>query len=78
VLFKLFKFTGFIIYLVKGKEMTPFKIFLILLIGYLALVTGPLGASRFFLPVELLLIGSSVKGWVLLGILRRQSRGSFS
>lgn len=61
-LFKLVKISGFLIYLFRGKEELPLRIFLALLIGYLALVTGPLGASRFLLPVELLIIGGAVKG----------------
>jgi 4-amino-4-deoxy-L-arabinose transferase-like glycosyltransferase len=65
-LFKLFKVSGFILYLVRDKELLPFKIFLALLVGYLAFVTGPLGASRFLLPVELLLIGAAVQGWCSL------------
>lgn len=65
-LFKLFKISGFILYLLRDKEMLPFKIFLVILVGYLAFVTGPLGASRFLLPVELLLIGAAVQGWCSL------------
>ena len=64
--FKLFKISGFILYLVRDKEVLPFKIFLALLVGYLAFVTGPLGASRFLLPVELLLIGAAIHGWSAL------------
>jgi hypothetical protein len=45
------------------KEQLAFRIFLALLVGYLALVTGPLGASRFLLPVELFLIGGALLGW---------------
>jgi hypothetical protein len=62
--FKLLKLTGFVIYLFRGKQELPLRIFLALLVGYLALVTGPLGASRFYLPVELLVIGASLKGWI--------------
>ena len=65
-LFKLFKLTGFMIYLFRGRRDLPFRIFLALLVGYMALVTGPLGASRFYLPVELLVIGASLKGWIQL------------
>lgn len=65
-LFKLFKLAGFMIYLFRGRRDLPFRIFLALLVGYLALVTGPLGASRFYLPVELLVIGASLNGWLSL------------
>ena len=50
-------------YLFRGHEQLQLRIFLIMLVGYLALVTGPLGASRFMVPVELLIIGGAVKGW---------------
>jgi hypothetical protein len=77
---KLLKLGGFLIYLLRGpgpryesllranSACRPFRIFLILLVGYLALATGPLGASRFLLPVELLIIGAAVIGW--LGVFR--------
>lgn len=64
-LFKLFKGAGLLLFLFRGRNELPFKIFLVLLIGYLALVTGPLGASRFMLPVELLVIGAALKGWMM-------------
>jgi uncharacterized membrane protein len=63
VLFKLVKVLGFFLYIVRGRQQVPFRIFLLVLVGYLALVTGPLGASRFLLPIELLLIGGAVLGW---------------
>ena len=65
-LFKLLKVTGFVIYLFRDRSKLPFRIFLVLLAGYLALVTGPLGASRFYLPVEMLVTGAAVSGWLLL------------
>ncbi|MCK5135639.1 MAG: glycosyltransferase family 39 protein [Bacteroidales bacterium] len=65
-IFKLLKITGFLLYMFrKGDHLYP-RIFIVLLVGYLALVTGPLGASRFLLPVELLIIGGAVKGWAPL------------
>jgi hypothetical protein len=65
-LFKLLKISGFILYLFRAKTALPFRLFLAFLVGYLALVTGPLGASRFLLPVELFLIGGAVLGWTSL------------
>ncbi len=62
-LFKLIKFTGFLLYIFRSEGQLQLRIFLVVLVGYLALVTGPLGASRFLLPVELLIIGAAVKGW---------------
>ena len=63
-LFKVLKLAGFLIYLFRKQENLWLRIFLLLLVGYLALVTGPLGASRFLLPVELLLIGAAARGWM--------------
>jgi len=63
VLVKLIKITGFILFLLRGREQLPFRIFLAILVVYFALVTGPLGASRFLLPIELFLIGGAVLGW---------------
>jgi hypothetical protein len=65
-IFKLAKLSGFILYLVRGRSEIALRIFLGLLAGYMALATGPLGASRFLLPVELLIIGASIRGWIML------------
>jgi hypothetical protein len=73
---KLIKLAGLCIFLFRGRSELPFKIFLGLLIGYLALVTGPLGASRFMLPVELLVIGAALKGWMTL--FRRSENASYN
>ena len=63
-LFKVLKLTGFLIFLCRKQENPWLRIFLLVLVGYLALVTGPLGASRFLLPIEPLLIGAAVRGWM--------------
>ena len=72
--FKLVKVTGFVYYLFRRQQPLHLRIFLFLLVGYMAVVTGPLGASRFLLPVELLIIGGAVRGWT--AILKPTSRGS--
>lgn len=73
-LFKLVKLTGFLLFLGRGNASVQLRVFLALLVGYLALVTGPLGASRFLLPVELLLIGGAVVGWMPV-LQRHRSKG---
>ena len=65
-LFKLAKISGFLIYVIRPGGDREFRIYLLLLIGYLAIATGPLGASRFYLPVELLVIGGAIRGWMPL------------
>ena len=42
-LFKLLKITGFLIYVVRAGKDPEFRLFLVLLVGYLAFATGPLG-----------------------------------
>lgn len=63
-LFKLLKLTGFLFYVLRRSEDLPLRLFLVILVGYMSLVTGPLGASRFLLPVELLVIAAAVEGWM--------------
>ncbi len=64
--FKIIKLAGFFLYLFKGREAKLFRWMLFGLVAYLSLITGPLGASRFILPVELLMTGAAAQGWVLL------------
>ncbi|HAV25322.1 MAG TPA: hypothetical protein DCX01_04005 [Bacteroidetes bacterium] len=58
-LFSLLKFLGFVFCLRSGKEMK----FLLLTIAYFVVITGPVGAARFFLPVSILFIVCSAIGW---------------
>ena len=62
-LFKILKITGFLLYIFRKGDHLYLRIFLVVLVGYLALITGPLGASRFLLPAELLIIGGAARGW---------------
>ncbi len=55
----LVRFTGFLFFLFNRKVDPAFRLFLFLLIGYIAFATSPLGASRFMLPVVLLLTGAA-------------------
>ena len=64
-LFKVLKIIGFLLYLFRSTQSSMFRLLLFGLVAYLALVTGPLGASRFILPVELLIIGAAAQGWIL-------------
>lgn len=72
VVFKLVKVTGFLFYLFIRSELFSFRIFLVILVGYMVLVTGPLGASRFLLPVELLIIWGAARGWSSLLYRKRE------
>lgn len=64
-LFKVIKIIGLLLYLFKGTHPALVRWLLAGLVLYLALITGPLGASRFILPVELLIIGAAAQGWIL-------------
>ncbi len=57
--FNLVRFAGFLFFLFNRKIDSSFRLFLFLLTGYIAFATGPLGASRFMLPVVLLLTGAA-------------------
>lgn len=63
-LFKFIKIAGFVCFLIDRNQLIQLRIFLAILVAYLAMVTGPLGASRFYLPVELLVIGGAAAGWM--------------
>lgn len=57
--FNLARFTGFLFFLFNRRIDRAYRFYLFLLIGYLAFATGPLGASRFMLPVVMLLTGAA-------------------
>jgi hypothetical protein len=50
---------GFLFFLFNRKIDVAFRLFLFFLTGYIAFATGPLGASRFMLPLVLLLTGAA-------------------
>ena len=60
-LFNIVKIACFAKFLIMGKEGRPIKILLFCGIAYIALASGPLGVSRYALPVvPLILIGASL------------------
>jgi hypothetical protein len=58
-LLNLLRLAGFLAFLFNRNFKPEFRLFLFFLIGFLAFATGPLGASRFMLPVVLLLTGAA-------------------
>ncbi|MEX0986519.1 MAG: hypothetical protein WD052_03495 [Bacteroidales bacterium] len=56
----LLRLVGFLFFLFNRQFNIEFRLFLLLLTGFLAFATGPLGASRFMLPVVLILTGGAV------------------
>ncbi len=58
-LFNLVRLAGFLAFLFNRNVSPEFRILLVLLIGTIAAATGPLGASRFLLPVVLLITGGA-------------------
>lgn len=57
------KLIGYIFYLFKFKSFTLTEWFMFSIIVYVALLTGPNGASRYALPIQFFLIYGSSKGW---------------
>ena len=74
---KVIKLIGFFLYLFRSKKPGMLRWLLFGLVAYLALVTGPLGASRFMLPVELLIIGAAAQGWILCLFQGRQGAATY-
>ncbi|MFT4599111.1 MAG: hypothetical protein ACI9WM_001363 [Arenicella sp.] len=71
-LFGLFKLLGFVLCLRSWKEMK----FLLLTIAYFVIITGPVGAARFFLPVSILFLVCSAIGWsAILQFFQKGSKG---
>jgi hypothetical protein len=71
-LFSLLKLLGFLFCLRSCKEMK----FLLLTIAYFVIITGPVGAARFFLPVSILFIVCSAIGWsAVLQFFQKGSKG---
>ena len=58
-LVNLLRLFGFLAFLFNRSFKPEFRLFLFFLIAFLAFATGPLGASRFMLPVVLLLTGAA-------------------
>ncbi len=58
-LVNLLRLFGFMAFLFNRSFKPEFRLFLLLLVAFLAFATGPLGASRFMLPVVLLLTGAA-------------------
>lgn len=53
------KTIGFIFFIFNRRYNLDFRIFLLLLVGTISFATGPLGASRFALPVALFILGGA-------------------
>jgi hypothetical protein len=58
-LMNLLRLIGFLAFLFNRSFKPEYRLFLFFLIAFLAFATGPLGASRFMLPVVLLLTGAA-------------------
>ena len=58
-LVNLLRLFGFLAFLFNRSFKLEFRLFLFFLVAFLAFATGPLGASRFMLPVVLLLTGGA-------------------
>ena len=63
--FNFLKLLGFILLFFNKKANIETRIFIFALVGYIALATGPSGASRFALPLLPLMIFSCLNSWDL-------------
>lgn len=66
----LIKLIGFIIYLFGFKSLKLIDFFMISIILYVAILTGPLGAARYSLPIQFMLIYCSIIGFSRLAFLK--------
>jgi len=57
------KFIGYLIYLIRFKSFSKTEWFMLIILMYIAVLTGPNGASRYALPIQFMLIFGAVKGW---------------
>ncbi|GAB4418524.1 MAG: hypothetical protein OHK0039_30050 [Bacteroidia bacterium] len=58
-----FKLTGLLRFVLLRRVPPEARLLVVLLIGYLAVLTGPSGASRFMVPVFPLLVVAAAWGW---------------
>jgi len=73
----LLKLAGFLFYLFNRTIRIEFRLLVFLLVGTIAFATGPLGASRFMLPLALLVLGSSLFQYGFwISALRKKRTGS--
>lgn len=61
--FNLLKVTGFILFMFSRFVSLNIKMFVLLLLGYFAITTGPIANTRYLIPVSLIFIGCSVIGF---------------
>lgn len=71
-IFSLLKLFGTLLNLANWKKSA----FLYLIIAYFLIITGPVGAARFFLPVSIVFLVCSVQGWLsFLHFFQKSSKG---
>lgn len=63
LLFNVLKLAGLFFFVRTKRVARKVKLFVLLLIGYFAVVTGPIANSRYFIPVSLIVAGCAVLGY---------------
>lgn len=62
-LFNLLRLLGFALFFTDRRPIWPLRWWCLLVIGYIAFITGPVAAPRYLLPVSLLLAGTATLGF---------------
>jgi hypothetical protein len=60
LLFNLLRLAGLVFFLLSKRTSLNIRLFLLLLICYFAITTGPIANTRYFLPISLLVAGCAV------------------
>ncbi|MBS1585617.1 MAG: glycosyltransferase family 39 protein [Bacteroidetes bacterium] len=63
LLFNLLRLAGLVFFMLSKRVAANIRLFLLLLICYFAITTGPIANTRYFLPISLLVAGCAVMSW---------------
>lgn len=61
--FNLLKLAGFVLFMFSRYVKSNIRLFVLMLLGYFALTTGPIANTRYLIPVSLILTGCAVIGF---------------
>jgi hypothetical protein len=74
LLFNLVKLAGLVLFIFYSRQQRVVKWFLILLITYFALITGPISNAHYVLPVSLIIVGCACIGYQAL-LAKKNNKG---
>lgn len=73
--FNVLKLAGFVLFLLSKRKPGYLRLFIICMTGYFCMVAGPIGNSRYFIPVSLIVAGTAAIGYQDL-LLRQKINGN--